>query len=54
MQNDLENKQMYLRSEILDKGYNGQEFFDFLIQKKGEEAGDLTNWTTEDLKKIVI
>ena len=54
MENDLEIKQSFLRSEILDKGYDGQEFFDFLIQKKGEEGGDLNNWLMEDLKIIVI
>ncbi len=53
MENDLEIKQSFLRAEILDKGYDGQEFFDFLIQKKGEEGGDLNNWLMEDLKIIV-
>ena len=34
MENDLENKQMYLRTEILEKGYNAQDFFDYLVKKK--------------------
>ena len=54
MENELENKQMYLRTEILDKGYNAQDFFDFLVQRKGEEGGDLNNWLMIDLKAIVM
>ena len=54
MENELENKQTYLRTEILDKGYNAQEFFDFLVEKKGEEGGDLNNWLMIDLKAIVL
>ena len=54
MENELENKQTYLRTEILDKGYNAQEFFDFLVEKKGEEGGDLNNWLMIDLKAVVM
>ena len=31
MDQDLESKQFYLRSEILEKGFDGEEFFQFLI-----------------------
>ena len=54
MENDLENKQMYLRTEILEKGYNAQDFFDYLIKKKGEDGGDLNNWLMIDLKAVVM
>ena len=53
MDNDLESKQFYLRSEILEKGYDAEEFFKFLIGKKGDEGGDLNNWTMFDLKIVV-
>lgn len=53
MEQDLESKQFYLRSEILEKGFDGEEFFQFLISKKGDEGGDLNNWTMFDLKIAV-
>ena len=53
MDQDLESKQFYLRSEILEKGYDGEEFFQFLISKKGDEGGDLNNWPMFDLKIAV-
>ena len=43
-------KQMFLRENILDKGYDANEFLSFLIQKKGGEDGaDINQWTMEDL-----
>jgi hypothetical protein len=51
--NKLETKQNYLRNAILNKGYNAQDFFNFLIQKKGEEGGDLNNWNFIELENVV-
>ena len=51
--NKLETKQNYLRNAILNKGYNAQDFFNFLIEKKGEEGGDLNNWNFNELQSIV-
>ena len=48
-----EEKQTYLRENILDKGYDTNKFIDFLKSKKGEEGADISNWTMEDLKQIV-
>lgn len=42
-------KQEFLRSEILDKNYDPNEFISFLKAAKGEEGGELDNWTLEDL-----
>ena len=43
-------KQSFLRENILDKGYDANEFLSFLIQKKGGEDGaDINQWTMEDL-----
>lgn len=50
---DLENKQAFLRSEILDKGFDGNEFFNYLISLKGEEGGDLNNWQFPELENVV-
>ena len=51
--NKLETKQNYLRNSILNKGYDAQDFFNFLIQKKGEEGGDLNNWNFIELENVV-
>ena len=48
-----EEKQNYLRENILEKGYDTNKFIDFLKSKKGEEGADITNWTMTDLKIIV-
>ena len=51
--NKLETKQNYLRNAILNKGYDAQDFFNFLIQKKGDEGGDLNNWNFIELENVV-
>ena len=51
--NTAEEKQNYLRVNILDKGYDTNKFIEFLKSKKGEDGADITNWTMEDLKHIV-
>ena len=30
----MEEKQKYLREEILEKGYNQEEFLDYLLEQK--------------------
>ena len=46
-------KQSFLRKSILEKGLDSEKFVDFLIEKKGEEGDDISNWTMEELKAIV-
>ena len=53
MEDNLEEKQNYLRENILDKGYDTNKFVDFLKNKKGDEGADVSNWTMEDLKIVV-
>jgi len=48
-----EEKQNYLRQNILDKGYDANEFVAFLISKKGEAASDISNWSMIDLHAVV-
>ena len=50
---DLEEKQNYLRQNILERGYDGNTFANFLIQKKGEDGADISNWSLNDLKDVV-
>jgi hypothetical protein len=49
----VEDKQNYLRTEILDKGYNTSDFVEFLIGIKGDEAGNVENWSMEELIQVV-
>ena len=48
-----EEKQNYLRVNILDKGYVAEDFVTYLISKKGDEGVDLGNWSLNELKLVV-
>ena len=48
-----EEKQNFLREKILEKGYDVNEFVQFLTEKKGEEGADVANWSMEDLIIVV-
>lgn len=48
----IEEKQDYLRSEILEKGYDGETFAGFLAEKKGQV--DLEAFTFEELKYVTL
>ena len=50
---DQEEKQKYLRQNILDKGYDANQFIAFLESKKGEGASDISNWSKIDLYAVV-
>ena len=53
MSESLEEKQEYLRQEIMEQGYDGGEFSAFISSIRGEEEVDLDSWTFEDLKSVV-
>ncbi|MCQ2817683.1 MAG: hypothetical protein MJ252_10500 [archaeon] len=46
----IEEKQDYLRNEILEQGYDGAQFAGFLGEKKGEV--DLENLDFDELKSV--
>ena len=48
-----EEKQNYLRENILERGFDGNTFVSFLIEKKGEAGADVANWSLSDLKIVV-
>ena len=50
----IETKQLFLRDEIIKKGFDAQEFSDFLREEKGEEKIDLEYWPMKDLKEAVV
>ena len=53
MSDTEELKQNYLRENILDKGYEAEDFVSYLTSKKGEEGVNLNNWSLEELKSVV-
>ena len=52
-QTKIEEKQEYLRQNILEKGYDANLFADYLITKKGEDGADIGSWSMDDLRKVV-
>ena len=48
-----EEKQNFLREKILEKGYDTNQFVQFLTDKKGEDGADVANWSMRDLKQVV-
>jgi len=53
MEGELEQKQNYLRMNILDRGYDAEQFMNFLQSKKGDLGLDLNNWTMNELISAV-
>jgi len=48
-----EEKQNFLRETILEKGYDTNQFVQFLIDKKGENGADVSVWSMYDLQIVV-
>ena len=53
MSDDLEAKQQYLRSEIIEQGYNPEDFSAYMGNIRGEEGLNIENWTFSDLQQVV-
>ena len=49
----MKEKQNFLRSHIIEKGYDKIAFSLFLIDKKGEEGEDISIWSMEELEEVV-
>ena len=47
--NDVKEKQEYLRIHILEKGYDADEFMEFLETLRGEKGLKIENWSKHDL-----
>jgi hypothetical protein len=50
---EIKEKQDYLRENILEKGYNVDEFMQYLKVLKGENGLKVENWSKNDLVKAV-
>ena len=45
-------KKTIYQINILEKGFNGEEFMDFLTKLKGENGTNLSNWTLDEIKMV--
>jgi hypothetical protein len=52
MNETTQQKQNFLRTNILEKGYDGNQFVEFLTKKKGPEGADISSWTLHDLQLV--
>ena len=52
MNETIQQKQNFLRTNILEKGYDGNQFVEFLTKKKGPEGADISSWTLHDLQLV--
>ncbi len=50
---EIEEKQNFLRNEIMNQSYDPQKFSDYISNLK-ENGTDLNNWTLEELTKVVM
>ena len=50
---DLHSKQQYLRREIMDQGYDPQDFNNYMCSIKQEENIDLNNWSFQEIVNVV-
>ena len=53
MSDSLETKQQYLRSEIIEQGYNAEEFSSYMASLREDNSLDLDLWTFSDLQTVV-
>ena len=53
MEDELAEKQAFLRENILEKGYDAEDFMKLLQSKKGEIGLDLGSWSMDELREAV-
>ena len=53
MEDDLGEKQAFLRENILEKGFDAEDFMKLLQTKKGEVGLDLSSWSMDELREAV-
>ena len=49
---EIQQKQQLLQTEIIDKNYDKTSFINFCLSKK-ENGDDLSNWTISELQGII-
>ena len=53
MEDELAEKQAFLRENILEKGYDAEDFMKLLQTKKGDIGLDLASWSMDELREAV-
>ena len=53
MSEDSEKKRLLIKSEIIDKKYDINEFEDYLKKETGLEEINISTWTYENIEKYV-
>lgn len=53
MEETLEVKQQFLRSEIIDQGYDPNDFSKYMGTIRGEEDINLDSWSLSDIQQVV-
>ena len=53
MEDELNENQTFLRENILEKGYDPEDFMKLLQSKKGELGLDLSSWSMDELREAV-
>ena len=53
MSESLEAKQQFLRTEIIDQGYNPEDFSNYMGSIRGDNSLDLDTWSFSDLRAVV-
>ena len=53
MEENIEYKQKYLRSEIIDQGYSPDDFSEYMANVKGDDNLNLETWSFDDLQIVV-
>ena len=51
--NEIKEKQEFLRIHILENGYDADEFMEYLETLKGEKGLKIENWSKNDLIRAV-
>jgi hypothetical protein len=52
MEDETRQKQLFLRKNIIERGYDPLPFTDYLSQQR-ENGHDIENWSLKDLEEVV-
>jgi hypothetical protein len=50
---DIQQKQNIIQTQIIDRNYDKNQFFDFCLFSKPENGDDLSNWSISDLNEVI-
>ena len=49
----LEEKQKFLRENILEKGHDPEKFIEYLTMKKGKDEININNWSLQEIETMI-